>query len=51
MSLLGLFAAGAIVTRVTSRPWWFGGLRQLILGAVAAALTYGIGNLVGTGLG
>ena len=51
VSLLGLFAAGAIVTRVTSRPWWFGGLRQLILGAVAAALTYGIGNLVGTGLG
>jgi hypothetical protein len=27
-----------------------GGVRQLILGAAAAALTYGIGNLVGTGL-
>ncbi len=51
VSLLGLFAAGAIVTMVTARPWWFGGLRQLILGAVAAALTYGIGNLVGVGLG
>ena len=51
LSLLGLFACGAIVTRVTSRPWWFGGLRQLGLGAAAAALTYGIGNLVGAGLG
>lgn len=51
VSLAGLFAAGAVVTRLTSRPWWFGGLRQLILGAIAAALTYGIGNLVGAGLG
>jgi VIT1/CCC1 family predicted Fe2+/Mn2+ transporter len=51
VSLLGLFAAGAVVTRLTSRPWWFGGLRQLLLGALAAALTYGIGNLVGAGLG
>jgi VIT1/CCC1 family predicted Fe2+/Mn2+ transporter len=51
VSLAGLFAAGAVVTRLTSRPWWFGGLRQLALGAIAAALTYGIGNLVGAGLG
>lgn len=51
VSLLGLFAFGAVVTRLTSRPWWFGGLRQLALGAVAAGLTYFIGNLVGTGLG
>jgi VIT1/CCC1 family predicted Fe2+/Mn2+ transporter len=51
VSLIGLFAAGAVVTRVTSRSWWFGGIRQLILGAIAAALTYGIGNLVGAGLG
>lgn len=51
VSLLGLFAAGAVVTRVTSKSWWFGGIRQLSLGAIAAALTYGIGNLVGAGLG
>lgn len=49
-SLTALFACGAIVTRVTAKSWWFGGLRQLVLGAAAAALTYGIGNLVGTGL-
>jgi vacuolar iron transporter family protein len=51
VSLIGLFLAGAVVTTVTSRPWWYGGLRQLVLGAVAAALTYLIGNLVGAGLG
>lgn len=51
VSLVGLFAAGAVVTTVTSRPWWFGGLRQLVLGAGAAALTFLIGNLVGAGLG
>lgn len=51
VSLVGLYACGAVVTRVTSRPWWYGGLRQLVLGAVAAGLTYFIGNLVGAGLG
>jgi VIT1/CCC1 family predicted Fe2+/Mn2+ transporter len=39
----GLFVAGAVVARFTSRPWWRGGLRQLGLGAAAAAATYGIG--------
>jgi len=46
----GLFAAGAVVARLTSRPWWRGGLRQLALGAMAAAATYGIGALIGVGL-
>src|SRR5215207_8649994 len=51
LALLGLFVCGAVVTHVTSRPWWYGGLRQLLLGAAAAALTYAFGNAVGTGLG
>jgi vacuolar iron transporter family protein len=51
VTLLALFACGAVVTQVTDRSWWFGGLRQLLLGGVAAALTYGIGSLVGTSLG
>jgi vacuolar iron transporter family protein len=51
LALLGLFVCGAVVTTVTSRPWWYGGLRQLVLGAAAAALTYAFGNAVGTGLG
>jgi VIT1/CCC1 family predicted Fe2+/Mn2+ transporter len=51
VSLLALFACGAIVSRVTARSWWYSGLRQMILGALAAAVTYGIGSLVGTSLG
>ena len=51
LSLVGLFACGAIVTNVTSRSWWYGGLRQLVLGGAAAAVTYLVGNLVGASLG
>jgi VIT1/CCC1 family predicted Fe2+/Mn2+ transporter len=51
LSLIGLFAAGAIVSQVTARSWWFSGLRQLFVGALAAAVTYGVGTLVGTTLG
>jgi len=46
----GLFVAGAVVARFTARPWWRGGLRQLALGAMAAAATYGIGALIGVGV-
>jgi VIT1/CCC1 family predicted Fe2+/Mn2+ transporter len=51
LSLLGLFVCGALVSRVTTRPWWYSGTRQLLFGAVAAGLTYGVGSLVGAGLG
>ena len=47
ITLLALFGAGAVVTSVTTRPWWYGGVRQMLLGAVAAAITYGVGALVG----
>ncbi|KQX76090.1 VIT1/CCC1 transporter family protein [Aeromicrobium sp. Root472D3] len=51
LSLIGLFACGAVVTRVTSRSWWFGGVRQLVLGGAAAGLTYLVGEAVGSSLG
>src|SRR3954452_9222456 len=52
VTLLALFACGAVVTQVTSRSWWYGGLRQTVLGAAAAGLTYVVGSLVGgTGIG
>ena len=51
VTLLALFACGAVVTQVTSRSWWYGGLRQMLLGGAAAALTYAFGALVGTSLG
>jgi vacuolar iron transporter family protein len=44
---VGLFVAGALVSRFTNRTWWGGGLRQLILGTCAAAATYGIGAAIG----
>ncbi|WP_018353543.1 VIT1/CCC1 transporter family protein [Longispora albida] len=42
---LGLFVAGAIVSRWTRRRWWTSGARQLALGALAAGATYLIGSL------
>lgn len=47
ISLIALFGCGAIVTRVTNRSWLYGGVRQLVLGAAAAGLTYLVGSLVG----
>jgi VIT1/CCC1 family predicted Fe2+/Mn2+ transporter len=51
LALTALFVCGAVVSRVTSRSWWYSGLRQLLLGAAAAALTYFVGTLVGPGIG
>jgi VIT1/CCC1 family predicted Fe2+/Mn2+ transporter len=38
---------GGMVARLTSRPFWRGAIRQLVLGACAAAITY----LIGVGVG
>lgn len=51
VAAVGLFTAGSLVSLVTARSWSWTGTRQLLLGGAAAALTYGIGALVGTGLG
>jgi VIT1/CCC1 family predicted Fe2+/Mn2+ transporter len=50
LTLTGLFLCGALVTRLTPRPWWYGGARQVVIGAVAAAVTYGVGSLVDVGV-
>lgn len=44
---VALFAGGATVGRLTKRPPLTSGARQFMLGAVAAAVTYGIGQLIG----
>jgi vacuolar iron transporter family protein len=44
---VGLFVAGAIVSRFTTRSWWFNGLRQLAFGVIAAGATYLVGLLIG----
>jgi VIT1/CCC1 family predicted Fe2+/Mn2+ transporter len=46
-SCVALFAAGVIVSTVTARSWWYSGIRQLVVGAVAAALTFALGNAIG----
>jgi len=45
-----LVATGALTARLTGRALWFGGSRQLELGALSAAVTYGVGLLVGVGI-
>ena len=42
-----LTAGGMAVGRITGRPLLRSGLRQLALGAVAVAVTYGVGVLIG----
>jgi VIT1/CCC1 family predicted Fe2+/Mn2+ transporter len=44
----GLFTAGALVSRFTTRNWLYAGTRQLLLGGAAALLTFGIGSAVGS---
>lgn len=51
LSVVGLFTSGALVSRFTNRGWLYSGLRQLVLGGLAAAITYAVGRGVGTGLG
>lgn len=50
VSGVAVFAIGCVVSRFTGRFWLLNGLRQLALGALAGAVTYGIGHAVGTGL-
>ena len=47
---VGLMAAGMLSSRFTPRSWWYSGLRQLLFGAVAAGITYGIGAAIGVGV-
>ena len=50
VTLLALFGCGAVVTQVTNRSWVYGGMRQMLLGGVAAGLTYAVGLAVGANL-
>jgi VIT1/CCC1 family predicted Fe2+/Mn2+ transporter len=46
-SLVALFAVGAGVSLVTGRSSLFSGVRQMAIGSAAAAVTYGVGLLIG----
>ncbi len=51
MGSLGLFGFGALGTLFTGKPVWYAGLRQLILGLLAAGITFSLGRILGLGLG
>ncbi len=50
LSGVSLFAVGALAARLSERPALFGGARMLLIGAAAAAVTYGIGSLLGVNM-
>ncbi|MGI8617100.1 MAG: VIT1/CCC1 transporter family protein [Actinomycetota bacterium] len=47
LSAVTLFAVGSAMTVLTGRGVLFSGARMLAIGAVAAAITYGVGTLLG----
>jgi len=49
-SACGLFGIGAAITLFTGKSVWFSGTRQVFFGLIAAAITYGIGSLIGASL-
>lgn len=49
-SVFGLFGIGAAITLLTGKSILFSGCRQVAFGLVAAAITYGIGTLIGVSL-
>jgi len=51
MSALGLFLIGSAITLFTGKSIWFSGFRQVFFGLAAAAITYGIGTVIGVSLG
>jgi VIT1/CCC1 family predicted Fe2+/Mn2+ transporter len=42
-----LFGLGAAITLFTGKPVWKSGLRMVVFGLLAAAVTFGIGRLIG----
>jgi VIT1/CCC1 family predicted Fe2+/Mn2+ transporter len=41
---VAIFTVGASMSLITGRDWFWSGLRMLIVGAVAAGITYGVGR-------
>jgi VIT1/CCC1 family predicted Fe2+/Mn2+ transporter len=49
-SAAGLFLIGSAITLFTGKSIWFSGFRQVVFGLMAAAITFGIGKLIGVSL-
>ena len=50
LSAGGLFLIGSAITLFTGKSIWFSGFRQVLFGLIAAAITFGIGKLIGVSL-
>ena len=50
-SIVGLFILGAVITLFTGRGVLYSGMRMVIFGLLAAAVTFGIGRLIGASIG
>lgn len=50
-STIALFLIGAAITLMTGRSVFYSGMRQVLIGLGAAAITYGIGHLIGISVG
>lgn len=51
VSAIALFLVGAAITLMTGRNVFYSGSRQVIIGLVAAIITFGIGKLIGVSMG
>jgi vacuolar iron transporter family protein len=49
-SVIGLFGIGAAITLFTGKGVLYSGMRQVFFGLAAAAVTFGIGTLIGVSL-
>lgn len=50
LSAAGLFLIGSAITLFTGKSIWFSGFRQVVFGLAAAAITFGIGRLIGVSI-
>jgi vacuolar iron transporter family protein len=50
VALVALFGAGALSSRFTMRGWLYAGVRQLLCGALAGAVTFAVGELFHAGV-
>ncbi len=50
LSTLGLFIIGSVITLFTGRNIFYSGFRMVLFGLIAAALTFGIGKLIGVSI-
>ncbi len=51
LTALALFGVGALLSLFTGRNTLYSGARMLLLGSLAAGVTYGVGRIAGVSLG